>query len=173
MCLAASAMISSRWTNASVLAVTIRLPLGWRAKAVMDRSISPTSCTLTGINARPNEGATAWMAANWPVPAYCGITKHGCSRDPRGDLYEELHPFAAHAIFKQSKSGGVATRPCQITKPAPTGPMTVTNTMSTVRVTPRNASTTGVPVARIASGASATNSAAYLRNSSGSPAPQR
>src|SRR5262244_1954862 len=47
------------------------------------------------------------------------------------------------------------------TKPAPTGSMTVTNTIGTVRVACSNAATVGVPLpARRTSGASAANSAA-------------
>ena len=59
------------------------------------------------------------------------------------------------------------------TKPAPTGSITCTNTIGTVRVACCNAATVGLAVARITSGASATNSAAYLRLRSISTAPQR
>ena len=49
------------------------------------------------------------------------------------------------------------------TKPAPTGSVTFTNTIGTVRVACCNAATIGRAVARMTSGASATSSAAYLR----------
>ena len=59
------------------------------------------------------------------------------------------------------------------TKPAPTGSATCANTIGTVRVACSNGATVALPLARMTSGASATNSAAYLRMRSASPAPQR
>src|SRR5262249_43047223 len=59
------------------------------------------------------------------------------------------------------------------TKPAPTGSATCTNTIGTVRTACCNTATAGLPTARVTSGASATNSAAYLRLRSASIAPQR
>ena len=50
------------------------------------------------------------------------------------------------------------------TKPAPTGSGTCTNTIGTVRVACCNGPTVGAAMARMTSGASATNSAAYLAN---------
>src|SRR5262249_13234906 len=58
------------------------------------------------------------------------------------------------------------------TKPAPTGSMTPTNTIGTLRVSRCNAATTGEVTATTTSGASATNSAAYWRQRSAPPAPQ-
>ena len=57
------------------------------------------------------------------------------------------------------------------TKPAPTGSTTFANTIGTVRVACSNGATIGVPVARMTSGASATNSAAYLRKRRHRPRP--
>ena len=52
-----------------------------------------------------------------------------------------------------------------LTNPAPTGSMTIANTIGTVRVACRSGATVAVPVpARMTSGASATNSAACLRS---------
>ena len=64
--------------NASptALAVTIRPPFGERAKAATARSISPASRMLTGLTSTPSDGATAWMAPNWPIPE--------AWRDPEG-----------------------------------------------------------------------------------------
>ena len=59
------------------------------------------------------------------------------------------------------------------TKPPPTGSATRTNTIGIVRVTRRNAATPGLPLARMISGLSATNSAAYLRSKSSLFSPQR
>jgi ABC transporter substrate binding protein len=49
--------------------VTTKPPPSERAKAATARSISAASRTLTGRTSTPNEGATAWIAANWPGPA--------------------------------------------------------------------------------------------------------
>jgi len=49
------------------------------------------------------------------------------------------------------------------TKPAPTGSEIFTNTIGTVRVAWRNGPVTAAPMARMTSGASATNSATYRR----------
>ena len=49
------------------------------------------------------------------------------------------------------------------TKPPPTGSMRPTNTIGTMRVACSNAPTGPAPLARMTSGASATNSAACLR----------
>jgi len=46
------------------LAVTVRAPF-----EDTPRSISAPSCTVSGINSTPNEGAADWMAANWRIPA--------------------------------------------------------------------------------------------------------
>ena len=60
------------------------------------------------------------------------------------------------------------------TKPAPTGSATAVNIIGTVRVACSNGPTCEVPLAKMTSGASATNSAAYLRVRSASPkAPKR
>src|SRR5262249_13460741 len=59
------------------------------------------------------------------------------------------------------------------TKPSPTGSVTAANTIGKVWVTRCNAATLRVPLAKMASGASATSSAAYLRSSSTSSSPQR
>ena len=55
------------------------------------------------------------------------------------------------------------------TKPAPTGSARAVNTIGTVRVACSNAATAGLPLERMTSDASATNSAAYSRTSSALP----
>jgi hypothetical protein len=45
------------------LAVTVRAPF-----EDTPRSISAPSCTASGINSTPNDGAADWMAANWRIP---------------------------------------------------------------------------------------------------------
>jgi hypothetical protein len=59
------------------------------------------------------------------------------------------------------------------TKPAPTGSPAIGNTIGTARVACSNGLTVEVPWARMTSGASAANSAAYLRASSALPPDQR
>ena len=87
---------------------------GTRAKVAMARSISAASRMLMGLTSTPTDGATAWIAANWPIP-------EGTSADPAGlrrvsrrrDFLEQLQPFAAQAVFELDESGGVAARPRQ------------------------------------------------------------
>src|SRR5262249_9914388 len=75
-------------------------PFEPRAKAVMSRSISPTSRTLVGLASIPSDGAADWMA----------IPKNGHSSHPRRDLLEPLQPFAAQAVFEHQEAGGIAAR---------------------------------------------------------------
>ena len=56
------------WTAAPVLPVTIRPLFAFCPNAVMARSTSPASRTSTGRNSTLSDGATAWIAANWPGP---------------------------------------------------------------------------------------------------------
>jgi hypothetical protein len=44
---------------------------------------------------------------------YGGISKNRRPRHAWRDLLEQLQPFAAHAVFEQHETGGVAARPCQ------------------------------------------------------------
>ena len=59
------------------------------------------------------------------------------------------------------------------TKPDPTGSGTIANTIGTLRVASNNGDKLAAPVVKMTSGASATNSAAYLRMVSGLPPPSR
>jgi hypothetical protein len=107
-----------------------------------------------------SDGATAWIAPNWPGPAACRES----SQDRRSlyagcDLFEQFEPFRADASFEAHKPGGVAARPRQTA---------AGNTIGTVRVSRNNGPTVEVPGARMTSDASATNSAPYLRVSSAS-----
>ena len=93
-----------------------------------------------------------------------GIPKDRHSRHARRDLLEQLQPFPGQAIFEREETGGIAARPRQaVTKAAPTGLTTFTNTIGTVRVTCSNGPTVELPRARMTSGASAASSAACLR----------
>ena len=79
----------------------------------MPRSISPASPKPNGATATPSEGATVWIAAELAGfgAAHITKTKHRRSRHARRNLFEQLRPFAAHAIFELSKSGRIAARP--------------------------------------------------------------
>ena len=85
---------------ANALPVTIRPPVAERANAVIARSISPASRASTGLTSTPNDGATAWIAPNWPVPEVRRIPKDRRSRHARRDLFEQLQPFPAQAVFE-------------------------------------------------------------------------
>ena len=85
-----------------------------RAKAVTARSISPASRTSTGLSSTPNDGATAWIAPNWPIPAVMAGSRRTATRVTRGAIsLEQFQPFRAHAVFEQREPGGVAARPRQ------------------------------------------------------------
>ena len=141
----------------------------------MARSISPASRTSTGRNSTPNDGATAWIAAELAAPGRQGrITQDRCSRHARGNLFEQLQPFPARCHIRTGKSGSIAARPRQVVDV--TGADRVgdcTNTIGTVRVACSNGAMAAPPVARMTSGASATNSVAYLRTSLGIARAQR
>src|SRR5262249_2424412 len=49
--------------------MTINPPFEERAKAETARSISAASLMLTGLTSTPTDGATDWIATNWPIPA--------------------------------------------------------------------------------------------------------
>ncbi len=78
----------------------------------MMRSISPASRTSTGLNSTPNDGATAWTAPNCPIPeAMAGSPMHRRPRHAGRDLFEQLQPFYAHAVFVIHEPSRVAARP--------------------------------------------------------------
>jgi hypothetical protein len=97
---------------AGPLAVTIRPPLGARAKAARERSISPVSRMLTGVTSTLSGGATAWMAPNWAFPeGLAAFNRH--PHHTRSDLLEQLQPFPTHAVFETHETGGIAAWPTQ------------------------------------------------------------
>jgi hypothetical protein len=66
---------------------------------------------LTGFTSTRSDGAAAWIAPNWPVPA--GWVGDRRSRHARRDLLEQLQPFPADAVFESHETRGVAARPRQ------------------------------------------------------------
>jgi hypothetical protein len=77
------------------------------------------------------------------------------SRHPGSHLLEQLQPFPADAVFDKPVTLPPG-RARLLTKPAPTGSATCTNTIGTLRVACNNGATVTVPEARRASGSSAT-----------------
>src|SRR5438132_5904428 len=136
----------------------------------MPRSISSALRTPIGV-----DGATVWIAASPPEPAGTLGSRLTATRVPRGaiSLSSSSHfPLMLNSYVAKP----VAFPPGRArlsTQPPPTGSMVVTNTIGTVRLTCCSAPTIEPAVATMTSGESATNSAAYLRKRSRSPAPQR
>jgi hypothetical protein len=83
---------------------------------------------------------------------------------PGAILLEQPQPFSAHAVFVDGEPGRVTAGCARLAmKPAPTGSMTVANTIGMALVACSNGATVAVPVAaRRTSGVSATSSAACL-----------
>ena len=102
----------------------------------MARSISPASRTSTGLNSTPNDGAAAWIRAELAAPGgYGRIPKDRRSRHAGRDLFEQLQPFPADAVFEIRETGGVAARPRQaIDKAGADRIGGLRNTIGTVRV---------------------------------------
>ena len=101
-----------------------------------------------------------------------GIPQHRRSRHTRCDLFEQLQPFSADAVFELHETGGVAARLRQALDEA--GADRIGDTLQTRSARCGSPGATAprlwLPVARMTSGASATNSAACLRRRSVSPA---
>ena len=134
------------------------------------RSISAASRTLTGLDSTPSDGATAWMAANWPIPAAMAGSRKTAARVTSGAIWlEQLQPFPAHAVFEHREAGGVAARPRQAvdeTGADRIGDDREHDRHGAGRLQQRRHGR-GASTARMTSGASAANSAACLRMSSG------
>src|SRR2546429_257091 len=137
-------MINSRWIAVNADAVAISPPFGRWANAVTARSISPASRTSTGLSSTCNDGATAWMAANWPIPTATG-SRRTAARITRGAIslsnssHFPLRPYSDNVkpVVLPPGCAKLATRP------PPTGSVTFVNTIGTVRVARCNASTAG------------------------------
>src|SRR5262249_46622284 len=107
-------MTRSRCKIDKPLPVRIRPPFGERANEETVRSRSPASRMLTGITSTFSEGATAWIAANCPVPEVVLASLSTTTRVMVGAiLHEQLQPFSAETVLIQEKTCGIATRPNQ------------------------------------------------------------
>src|SRR5262249_1572351 len=107
-------MINSPYSRACVLAATIKPPFDPRPKSVMPRSISLASRTPTGRNSTPQLRGSGLNGAHLSGPAGLGgIPQYRYPRHARRDLFEQLQPFPADAVFEQEETGDVAARPRQ------------------------------------------------------------
>ena len=92
------------------------------------------------------------------------IAQHANARDVRRDLLEQLQPFPADAVFERGEPGALPPGCARLaTNPAPTGSMTFANTIGALRLACCSAATLALAEAKMTSGASPTNSIAYVR----------
>jgi hypothetical protein len=155
------------------LDVKIKPPFAERAKAVTARSISPTSRKLIALTSTPTDGATDWMTANCPTPEVTAGSRSTAARVTPGAIcLSSSSHFPLRLNSKVRKPVALPPGRARLsTKPEPTGSGTSANTIGTLRVACNNGATPEEPAVKMTSGASATNSAAYLRIVSGLPAP--
>ena len=146
-----------------------------RAREGRDGALdSPASRTLTGLTSTPRRRHSLDNAELAGPGGYGGIPKDRRARHARRDLLEQLQPFPAHAVFEQEETGDIAARPRQAIDEA--GADRIDDIREYDRHGaghPQQRPQYPLPVARMTSGASATNSAACLRLRSASPPPQR
>src|SRR5262245_23045702 len=141
----------------------------------MPRSNSPTSRTPTGRNSIPNCDVADWIAPNCPLPDAVLTSRSAATRITPGAICLSNSTQCPPSAYSNKRKPVVFPpgRARLSTRPALTGSTMLTKTIGTVRVVCCAAATATVPLATITSGASAANSAAYLRTLSASPAPQR
>jgi hypothetical protein len=130
---------------------------------------------LTGFTSTPTDGAKAWIAPHWPIPAVMVGSRRTAARVTFGAI--SLSSSSHFPLMRNSnRTNPVVLPPGRAklsTYPAPTGSVTFTNTIGTLRVACSSGPTVAVPGARMASGSSAISSAAFLRMSSARPVVQR
>src|SRR6185295_18083681 len=128
-----------------------------RANSVIVCSTSLASRPPSGVNFTPNEGATDWMAANWPTFEGTVGSRTTPIRAMRGAI--SLSSSSHFVVTPYSKIGNPVMLPpgfaMLATNPAATGSATITNTIGRVRVACCNATTDGVEVAKMRSRGSA------------------
>ena len=92
----------------------------------MARSISPASRTLIGLTSTPSDGAAAWIAANWPMPAAMAGSRRTATRFTPGAISLSSSSHFALMLYSNCIKP-VALPPGRArlsTKPAPTGSAT-------------------------------------------------
>ena len=84
------------------------------------------SRTLIGLNSTPNEGATVWIAPNWPVPAAIAGSRMTATRVTRGAISLSSSSHLPHMPYsKEVKPVALPPGRARLsTKPAPTGSST-------------------------------------------------
>src|SRR5262245_31019781 len=103
-----------------------------------------------------------------------GIAKDSGPGYAGGNLLEQFQPFHAHAVFESGKAGGVATRPRQTCDQSGTDRIDEPREHDRhIAVACCSATTIGVVLAKMTSGASVISPIVSLRMLSASPAPQR
>ena len=115
------------------------------------------------------------MTANWPMPEVSAASRRTAARVTPGAICLSSSSHFPLKLYSNCMKPVVLPpgRDKLSTKPAPTGSATLTNTIGTVRVACNNGPMPAVPEDRMTSGASADNSAAYLRVLLASPADRR
>jgi hypothetical protein len=154
----------SGWVAPNGLPVTTNPPFEPRANSATAGSKASALFKSIALNSIPI-GATAWIAANWPIPAAMAESRRTAARVMLGAISLSTSSHFA-AIAYSNAVNPVALPPGRarlLIKPAPTGSMTPANTIGTVRVACCNTAKLELPSARMTSGASATNSLAYRR----------
>jgi hypothetical protein len=139
----------------------------------MPRSIAPASRESTGRTSTRSDAAAAWIAPKFPLPPGEMGSRMTAARVKRGAISLSssrnfplwLYSIEAKPVVLPPGRAKLSTRP------APTGSFALGNTIGTVRLTCCNSLTVPPVPATIASGASATNSAAFLRMLSRKSAP--
>jgi RadC-like JAB domain len=102
----------------------MRRALEVHGNAAIARSISPASCTLTGITSIPSDGATAWIAPNWPIPWGMAGSRRTAARITRGAISLSSSSHFAPIAYSTTCANPVALPPGRAklaTHPAPTG----------------------------------------------------
>src|SRR5262249_34427048 len=117
-----------------------------------------TSCRSITFNSIPI-GPTAWIAANWPIPAARVESRRTAARVTLGAISLSISSHFAPIAYSKDANPVMLPpgRARLLTKPARTGSITPANTIGTVRIACCNAATAGLVSATMMSGASATN----------------
>jgi hypothetical protein len=135
------------------------------AREPSDGTLDPlASRASTGVNSSPSCGATAWIAPNWPVPEVMEGSRMTAARvTPGANCFSSSSHFPL-MLYSNSVNPVVLApgRERLATYPAPTGSLTFTKTIGTVRVAFCTAAKAEPLLTKMTSGASEISSAAKL-----------
>jgi hypothetical protein len=103
----------------------------------------PSRRAPTGLNSTPNDGAAAWTAANCPIPEAMAGSRRTATRVTPGTIcLSSSSHFPLRPYSNMRKPLALPPGRAKLaTKPAPTGSMTIVNTIGTVRVACSNGAT--------------------------------